>query len=82
MNAKTLLPALITLHLVAAALIVDGLSVDEQESGRSNRAWQVVEWNPDCVAGHANARFARYWSDEYRQLNAMGTDQRSCVNFR
>ncbi|MBI3527067.1 MAG: hypothetical protein HY067_03790 [Betaproteobacteria bacterium] len=85
MNPKMLLPVLIALHLAAAALIVDGLGLgaEEQESARHNRAWQVVEWNPgpDCVAGHANDDLARYWSSEYRQLNAMGTDQRDCVNI-
>ncbi len=83
MNAKMLLPVLIALHLVAAALVVDGLRDDEQESGRNNRTWQVVEWNPapGCAAWYANNELDRYWSSEYRRLNTMGTDRRSCVNI-
>ncbi len=80
MNTKLLMPVLIVLHVTAAALIVDRLSVEEQDTGRLNRAWQVVEWNPACAAGHARGELSRYWSSEYRQLNAMGADPRSCVN--
>ena len=81
MNTKMLMPVLIALHVTAAALIVNGLGVEEQDSGRADRAWQVVEWNPACVAGHANGELSRFWSNEYRQLNAMGADPRSCVNI-
>ena len=80
MNTKILMPVLIALHVTAAALIVDSLRVEESDSDRLNRVWQVVEWNPACVTGHANSELSRYWSNEYRQLNAMGTDPRSCVN--
>jgi hypothetical protein len=81
MNPKMLLPVLIALHLAAAALIVEGLDVDERQSDRYNRTRQVVEWNPTCAAGHANEAFARYWSSEYRQLNAIVAEQQSCVNI-
>jgi hypothetical protein len=81
MNAKMLLPVLIALHLAAAAFIVDGLGIEDQESDRQHRDWQVVELNPGCVAGLANDELARYWSREYRQLNAMGPDQRTWVNI-
>ncbi len=80
MNTKMLMPVLIALHVTAAALIVDGLGVEEEDSRRPDRAWQVVEWNPACVAGHANGELSRYWSTEYRQLNAMAADSRTCVN--
>lgn len=45
MGAKMLLLVLIALHLVAVALIVDGLRVGEPESGRPSQPWQVVEWS-------------------------------------
>jgi len=80
MNPKVLLPVLIALHLAAATLIVEGLDVDEQQSDR-DRPRQVVEWNPTCAAGHANEEIARYWSSEYRQLNAMAAEQQSCVTI-
>jgi hypothetical protein len=79
MNPKMLLPVLIALHLAAAALIVEGLDIDEQQSDRDNRTRQVVEWNPTCAAGHANEDFARYWSSEHRQGNAIAAEQKSCV---
>lgn len=81
MNAKMLLPVLIALHLMAVALIIDGLRDEDQESSRRNQAFHVVEQSTDCVAGHVNDELARYWSSEHRQLIATGTDQRSCVNF-
>ena len=82
LNTKLLLPVLITLHLIAAAaLTICGLGLEEQESGRSDRSWQVVEWNPACVAGHANGEFSRNWTSEYQKLNATGADRRSCVNI-
>ncbi len=81
MNPKMLLPVLIALHLAAAAWIVDGLGVDEQQSERRDGTWQLVEWNPACVAGHGNREIARYWSDEHGQLDATGVVQRSCVNI-
>jgi len=81
MNPKVMLPVLIALHLAAAALIVEGLDVDEQQSDRGNRTQQVDDWNPTCAAGHANEEFARYWSSEYRQLNAMAAEQQSCVTI-
>ena len=81
-NPKVLLPVLITLHLAAVALIVEGLDVDERQSDDDSRARQVVEWNPACVAGHANEAIARYWSSEYRQPNAIVAEQQSCVNIR
>jgi hypothetical protein len=81
MNPKMLLPVLIALHLAAAALIVEGLDVDEQQSGRDSRPRQIVEWNPTCAAGHANEEFARYWSSEYRQRNPISIEQQSCVNI-
>ncbi len=84
MNAKMLFPVLIALHLAAAALIIDGLGVEGQESSDPSGAWQHVQWNPDpvCLAGHANDDLARNWSSENRQWGAMGSDQRSCVNTR
>ena len=81
MNPKMLLPVVIALHLGAAAWIVDGLGVDEQQSERRDRAWQVVEWNPACVAGHGTGEIARYWSGERRQLDATDVVKRSCVNI-
>jgi hypothetical protein len=83
MNPKMLLPVLIALHWVAAALIIDGLGDEEQESGRRDRAWQVVEWDPGpgCMVWYANDEFARHGSSEYRPLNAMDTDWRGCVNI-
>ena len=81
MNPKILLPVLIALHLAAVALIVERLDVDERQSDRDNPNRQVVEWNPTCAAGHANEEFARYWSSEYRQRNAMDAEQQSCLNI-
>jgi hypothetical protein len=85
MNTETLWPALIALQLTVAALIVGavGREFEEQESGRHNPAWQGVKWNPgpDCVAWHAGGELARYWPGARRQLNAMGSDRRSCVNI-
>ena len=82
MNTKVLLPVLIALHLAAVALIVENLDVDERQSEDDSRAWQVVEWNPACAAGHADEAIARYWSSEHRQPNAKVAEQRSCVNIR
>ena len=82
MNSKVLLPVLIALHLAAVALIVEGLDVTERQSDDDSRTRQVVEWNPACVAGHANEAIARYWSSEYRQPNAIVAGQPSCVNIR
>ena len=81
MNPKVLLPVLIALHLAAMALIVEGLNVDEGQSDDDDRARQVVEWNPACVAGHASEAIVRYRSSEYRQPNAIVADQPSCVIF-
>ncbi len=82
MNPKVLLPVLIALHLTAVALIVEGLDVDERQSDDDSRTRQVVEWNPACVAGHANEAIARTWSSEYRLSNAIAAGQPSCVNIR
>ena len=82
MNTKVVLPVLIALHLAAVALIVKKLNVDEGQSDDDSRARQVVEWNPACVAGHANEAIARYWSSEYRQPNAIVAEQQSCVKVR
>ena len=82
MNTKVVLPVLIALHLAAVALIVKKLNVDEGQSDDDSRARQVVEWNPACVAGHANEAIARYWSSEYRQPSAIVAEQQSCVNIR
>ena len=82
MNTKVVLPVLIALHLAAVALIVKKLNVDEGQSDDDSRARQVVEWNPACVAGHANEAIVRYWSSEYRQPNAIVAEQQSCVNVR
>lgn len=83
MIAKMLLPVLIALHLAAAALIIDSLRIDEQESGHPDQPWQAVEWNPGpgCVAGYANDEVARYWSSQSRRLNATDIDRRRCVNI-
>lgn len=82
MIAKMLLPVLIALHLAAAALIIDSLRIDEQESGRPRQPWHVVEWNPasGCVSGLANDELSRYWSS-FRRLTAAASDQRDCVNI-
>jgi len=80
MNLKVLLPVLIALHLAAAALIVEGLDVDERQSNRDDRPQQIVEWNPTCAAGRGNGEIARYWSSEHRQLDVSAVVQRSCVN--
>ena len=80
MNAKLLLIALTALHLMALALILGVLGREDQESGVQVEAWQVAEWNPGYVAGRANDAIIRDWSSEYRPLDAMVTDQRSCVN--
>jgi hypothetical protein len=82
MNAKILLPVLIALHLIAVALIIDGLRDEDQESGRRDQAFHVVEQSTDCVARHVNDEFARYWSSEHRQLATTGPDQRNCVNYQ
>jgi hypothetical protein len=82
MNPKMLLPVLIALHLAAAALIVEGLDVDEQQSGRDNRTRQIAEWSPTCAAGGANEEFAPYWSSEYRHRDPTSAGQQSCVNIR
>ena len=81
MNTKVMLPVLIALHVAAVALIVEVLDVDEPQSDDSLTR-QVVEWNPDCVAGHENAAIARYWSSAPRQPNAIVARQTSCVNIR
>ena len=81
-NPKVLLPVLIVMHLAAVALIVEGLDVDERQSDDDHQTRQVVEWNPACVAGHANEAIARYWSSDYRQPNAIAAGQPSCVNIR
>ena len=85
MNAKMLLPVLIALHLAAAALIIEGLGpwVEDPDSGRDERSWQGSDRNPatGCVVAGTYDEMTNYWSGAFRRLNAIGTDQRGCVNF-
>jgi hypothetical protein len=86
MNAKTLLPILIALHVAAAALIVDGLGlkIDEPSTARPDSGWQVVERNAGagCMPEFASGDFARVRFEAIRESNPPVALRQACGSIR
>jgi hypothetical protein len=81
MNAKTLLPILIALHVAAAALIVDGmgLRIEQSETAQPAAGSQAVEWSAGAGCGSAGEDFARLWSGAASESNTTGATHQACT---
>ena len=83
MNTKMLLPVFVAILVTMGALIVGGISVDQQDYHQSDVAWQVADWNsrPGCVIWYASDGAASYGSTGHRSPDTPDFYQRGCVNF-
>jgi len=82
MNTKMLFPVFVAILVTMGALIVGGISVEQQDYQQSDAAWQVADWNsrPGCVIWYASDGAAGNGSTGYRSPDA-DFHQRGCVNF-
>jgi hypothetical protein len=84
MNTKTLVPALLIVHLVIAACMVNGSERETNRSGGSMPSARDVEssFDFDCMAWQANARFSGRAAEPAGAWSAVGTDPSSCMDLR